>query len=502
MSWRIILRNIFSNWLGYIVASVVAIFLSPFIVHRLGNTGYGMWTLVLSLTGYFGLLDFGVRSSVGRFVSRYVALEDTQNVSRTVSNAIAILGCGSVLTALATIGMTVALPSFRLDPQLLASARIALVLAGLNIAVALPMGVFGGVLVALERFDILSRAGIVASLVQAGLVVVFLKLGYGIVTLAAIALLVTASQYIFVASYAKASYPALRLSWRLVSTAGWKEMLGFSAYRFIYIIANQLIFYTDTVVIGAFLGAAFITPYAIAGSLIIRGRDVVGLATDTLYPTASRMDGLNDRTGLKNLHFMGTTLALLLGLPICLGFVFLGKQFMTLWMGNDYVFSATILAVLTIPQFTSIPQHSSVLVLASMARHKALAYMVLAEGIANLALSIFLVRRMGIIGVAWGTVIPHFINTGIVIPLYTLRILNISVSEYLRRAFLRPVLCAIPFGGICYGLSLAVHRLSWLVFLAEGLAACFVYALMAYFTSLSREQQLALRGRTAEVFSS
>ena len=375
MHWRVILRNILSNWLGYIVTSAVAIVLSPFVVHHLGNTGYGIWTLVLSLTGYFGLLDFGIRSSVGRFVARYVALADAHNVNRTVTNAIAMLGCGSLLTILATVGMTFALPLFRLPPQLLVSARIALVLAGLNITVALPMGVFGGILIALERYDILSRTGIGACLAQAGLVVVFLKLGHGIVTLAAIALLVTAAQYMFIAAYAKSLYPALRIAWRLVNAGAWKELFGFSAYRFIYIIASQLIFYTDSVVIGAYLGAALITPYAIAGSLIMRGRDVVSLATDTLYPAASRMDGLNNRSGLKELYCVCTTLALLLTLPICLGFILLGKQFITLWMGEDYLFSATILAVLTIPQFASMPQYSSALVLTSMARHKALAFL-------------------------------------------------------------------------------------------------------------------------------
>ena len=77
---RRVLRNIFSNWTGYFVTVVVGFFLAPFVLHHLGNTGYGVWTLVLSLTGYFGLLDLGIRSSVGRFVARYVALADEDQV--------------------------------------------------------------------------------------------------------------------------------------------------------------------------------------------------------------------------------------------------------------------------------------------------------------------------------------------------------------------------------------------------------------------------------------
>jgi O-antigen/teichoic acid export membrane protein len=256
-----------------------------------------------------------------------------------------------------------------------------------------------------------------------------------------------------------------------------------------------VIFYTDSVVIGASLGAAAITPYAIAGSLIMKGRDVVALGTDTLYPAASRMDGLRDRAGINNLYAVCTTLALFLGLPLCLGFLFLGRQFITLWMGSDYAFSATVLAVLTIPQFTSLPQYASSLVLAGMARHKPLAFIAIAEGVANLALSIILVRRIGVIGVAWGTVIPHLVTTAIVIPAYTLRVLNLGIVEFVRKAVIRPVLCAIPVGALCYAFSRTIPRVTWPMFGAEVAAVICVLALMAYFVSLNPKQRLALRGK-------
>src|SRR5258706_16247164 len=100
---RIILRNIFSNWTGYLITMVAGFLLSPFVVNHLGNTGYGIWTLVLSLTGYFGMLDLGIRSSVGRFVARYLALNNDGNVNRTVSTALALLGGGGLLAVLATL---------------------------------------------------------------------------------------------------------------------------------------------------------------------------------------------------------------------------------------------------------------------------------------------------------------------------------------------------------------------------------------------------------------
>jgi O-antigen/teichoic acid export membrane protein len=498
--WRTILRNIFSNWTGYLVTTVVSFLLAPFVVHHLGNTRYGVWTLILSLTGYFGLMDLGIRSSVGRFVARYIARDDSENVNRIVNTAIAILSCGGMLALAASVVMYMNFSSFKVGHELEATARTALLIAGLNLSLALPLGVYSGVLIAMERFDVASRITILGALARAALVVAVLKSGNGLIALALISLLITTTEYCVMAFWAKSLYGALSIGWRFVDLATFKELFGFGIFRFIWIIANQLIFYTDSVVIGIFLGAGAITYYAIAGSLIDYGRSIVSYAVDTFYPAASRLDSKNDMVGLQGLHILGTKIALLICLPLCLGLMFLGKQFIILWMGKEYAISATYLAVLTIPQFTSMSQYSSGLVLAGMARHKVLACIALAEGVVNAVLSIILVRKIGIIGVAWGTVIPHAITTAIIIPFYTLGTLRMSVLTYFVKAYGGPLICAIPVAGFCYALSVFVENPSWFEFGTEVMAVCVLFALMAYFVCLTERQQAAVLERALRLF--
>jgi O-antigen/teichoic acid export membrane protein len=489
---RIILRNMLSNWVGYFVTTLVGFFLAPFIVHHLGNTGYGAWTLILSLTGYFGLLDLGIRSSVGRFVARYISLQDEGNVNRTISTAIAILGSGGALAMLATAILYFAFGSFHIETGFLVTARLSMVIAGLTISLALPMGVFSAVLIGVERFDVMTGVTVAGALTRATLIVLTLKSGHGLVAMALVVLLVNLCEYSATAIAAKIFYRPLHVAVRHVELANCRELFGFGIYRFGWIIANQLIFYTDSVVIGAFLGASAITFYAIGGSLITYGRNVVSLAVDTLYPSAARLDSRNDMAGLRELQILGTKIALLISLPLCLGFLFLGKQFIILWMGKEYAISAMYLSILTIPQFTSMSQYPSALILAGMARHKPLAYLAFSEGVINLALSIILVRKIGIVGVAWGTVVPHLINTGIIIPLYTLRTLKMNLSEYLLKAYLRPVLCSIPVAAACYALSRLVESPSWLMFGAEVLVVCSVFMLLSYGICLTGNQRALL----------
>src|SRR5579863_8681009 len=80
-------KSVASNWAAFATSVVVAFFLSPFIVHHLGNTAYGVWTLVISMISFMSLLDLGMRGAVTRFVGRNHAQGNHQEASRAVSAA-------------------------------------------------------------------------------------------------------------------------------------------------------------------------------------------------------------------------------------------------------------------------------------------------------------------------------------------------------------------------------------------------------------------------------
>jgi O-antigen/teichoic acid export membrane protein len=496
MRWRIIFRNIASNWASYCTTALVGFFLAPKVVHGLGTTGYGMWTLVLSLTGYFGLFDLGIRSSVGRFVARYLALNDEARVNRTVSTAFAMLGAGGLATFTGcALVSRFFLGSFHIEPQFLPVVQAALLLTGFNMALALPLGVFSSVLVALERYDILSVITIISELLRAALVLLALHAGKGLLTLAAIAVCLSITQYSVMFLFARRLYRPLAVRPRFVDRATLKELFGFSIFRFISIVAVQMIFYSDSVVVGFFLGVAMVTYYAIASTLINYARNIVSVVTDTLYPLATRLDARRDEEGLRELLLLGTKLAVTVALPISVGFLFLGKQFIGLWMGPQYVSSATFLMVLTIPQAAAMSQYASTLVLAGMAKHRVLAYVALCEGVANLALSSFLVRKIGLIGVAWGMAVPDLICMSIIVPWYTLRTVGMSPRKYLARAYAGPLASALPAAAVAYALATFVSRPTLPIFAAEAAAVGGTFALAAFFLCLNSGQRSMLLRR-------
>ena len=161
-------RNVVSNWVAFGFTAAVAFAMAPFVLHTLGDTAYGVWVLLTTMVGYLGLLDLGVRGAVTRYVARYRTTAQDVAAGQVASAALAIFAVTGLLAVVMSVGLaTVILPLFRIPAEYLGPARVVVLLGGAAFAVSLVSGVFGGILAATERFDLLSGADILSTALRA-----------------------------------------------------------------------------------------------------------------------------------------------------------------------------------------------------------------------------------------------------------------------------------------------------------------------------------------------
>src|SRR5215813_1056884 len=128
-SYRRIIQGVATNWTALVVSLGVAFFLSPFVVLKLGNSTYGVWTLINSLVSYMGLLDFGLRGAVTRFVSRDHAKGHHVEASQAISGALWIRLWLSGLIACVSVSLAILAPVlFHIPLETQNAARIALLI--------------------------------------------------------------------------------------------------------------------------------------------------------------------------------------------------------------------------------------------------------------------------------------------------------------------------------------------------------------------------------------
>src|SRR5271169_3267000 len=121
---RQILKNVGSSWSALGINVIVGIFLSPFILHHLGDAAFGIWVLVFSLTGYYGLFDLGIRSSIVRYVSKYAAVNDREDLTRLINTSLFGYNCIAALSLAITLAGYVYLDRiFHIPPEFQGTAR-------------------------------------------------------------------------------------------------------------------------------------------------------------------------------------------------------------------------------------------------------------------------------------------------------------------------------------------------------------------------------------------
>jgi O-antigen/teichoic acid export membrane protein len=448
---RILMTGIGANWMALALSVIVAFFLSPFVVHHLGNLAYGVWVLANSSIAYMALLDLGMRGAVTHFVAKHQARGEHLESSRAVSVALAFrILIGLIVIVGSFILAAFANRIFRMPSIMWTAARWAIVISGFNLSFSLVVGVFAGVLTALQRFKLTSGVTIAQTLLNAAGTVWVLNRGYGIVPLAILQVAVAVVTGIATIMICRRVYPDLSLGFRFLDRTVLPHLWQYSFYLFVIACTSQVIYYADNLVVGVFLSAEAVTLYAIGGRFIEYLGQLGATFAQTFMPVATNLAAQNRQDQLRRLLIQGTRAALFVSLPIGWVLFFRSSTFIGLWMGQQYAQpSGRVLQILLLSTLPLAGNRVGGNIVFGLGKHKPFALWQSCEAVANLTLSVFLVRKIGINGVAWGTVLPSLVSQMVLWPRYLSKLLDLTVWRYFRECWIRPALASGPFCVAC-----------------------------------------------------
>jgi O-antigen/teichoic acid export membrane protein len=480
------------NWIAMAVGMVVPFFLMPFVVRTLGSAAYGVWILAVSTVAYLNLLDLGLRSAIVRFVSKASAQGRSSEAQSAIGAALWFRLLIASVVAVFSIALAIAFPHlFKIPPNLQHAAQITVLMCAFGVAVTLISGVFGAVLAAINRFDILSSIAVMQTLARAVGVILILRSGRGLISLAYWEFAVISLAGTVTCGVALKIFPSSRVRLERPKIDVLKTMWSYSFSMFLIMIAGQIVFSTDNLVIGSFLSVGLVSFYSIGGSLTVYASQVVTALSTTFIPLASGMEASGKMEELQTLLMRGTQATLGLVLPIGITLLLRGKTFIGLWVGEQYSqISGTVLQILLISLFFTIANNTAGNIMFATGKHKAVARISMIEAALNLGLSIFLVKTIGIYGVAWGTSFSMALVHLIFWPRYVQKTLGVPVRIYVWDGWIKLVICSIPFALASLAVDKYWHVRSLLPFFLQVLATLSIY--FACVLSIFRREALEI----------
>lgn len=441
-----IARNAAANWLTFLFVAGVSFFLSPFVVHHLGNTAYGVWTLLVAVVGYLGLLDFGVRGAVTRYIAHHHATGDNEGCSSIVSAGMVMFGLLGIAAILLSIVFAFVSPIvFNIPESLVEDTRIVLVVGGVTIAITLVGAVFGGVITGLQRFDLSSGVEVLVTAIRTVAIVLALGQGYGLASLGFINLAASVLNGFATWAVARKLYPELRLRFRISLLPHMETILSFSMLLSVIHVFGVLIYYSDALLIAIFLPVSSVTFFAIAGSLCEYARQVASAVSVVMTPRVSSLASIGSNRVAEAI-LGAARLATLVTAPIAAIFWSRGESFINLWMGTDYgPASGEVLRILAFVVLLGGARSVATASIMGVNKHRALIPAFASEAVCNLALSAALVGPLGLAGVALGTLIPSVIVSLGYFPPCLSRTTGVPTRLFYLNGWLLPMVACVPF---------------------------------------------------------
>jgi O-antigen/teichoic acid export membrane protein len=201
-------------------------------------------------------------------------------------------------------------------------------------------------------------------------------------------------------------FPALRVRPALFRLSRLREVTGFSVYVLVLDWAYKINYSVDAIVIGGFVNTAAVAVWTVAQRLAEVTQRVTNQLSELLFPAIVDSDEAQRTDRLRRIFLSATRLSLATVIPVGGGLVLLAGPLIAAWVGPRYKESVLLTQLLAAVVIVRVGNSTAMTVLRGAGGHRLLAASSMSSALANLLLSVVLVRRLGLVGVALGTLIP------------------------------------------------------------------------------------------------
>ncbi len=476
------------SYLAIGVSLLSGLIYTPWMVRQIGVGDYGLYTLSSSLISLF-LVDFGIGEAVSRFISKYVAEgnQDRVNDFLGLIYKLYIIISMLIFAVLFIVYFFIPVIYMELTPEEIDKLRVIFIVTSTFSIVSLPFITLNGILTSYEKFKLLKLCDLINKILILTLMASALMLGYRLYAL----VLVNVFSGLFIIAvkllYIRKTLP-IKVNFKYRETNLIKEVFSFSVWSTVATFANRFIFNIIPSILGAVSGSTEIGIFGVASTLEGYAYILSGAVNGLFLPKVSKIL-VNKKDGGHVLPLMikvGRIQYSIIGL-IFVGFAIVGREFIYLWMGEDFELAYYCALLIMLPVVFRVPQQiASVTVIAmNKVKIQAIVYVVVAA--LNILFSSILSSYFGALGAAVSICMVYFIRL-IIMNIVYYKVLHINILSFIKNCYIKmspPILITFIVGMIINRFT--VYNLP--AFLIKGTFIVVLYIILLWNISLNHYEK-------------
>lgn len=417
-----------------VVNMLIGVLYTPILTAKLGQTEYGLYSLVTSVISYLTILDFGFGNAIIIYTTRYRNKNEKDKEQKlhgmfliiyTIIGIIAgIIGAFLWLNVDKLFGNTMSVDE-------LGKAKILMGILTLNLVLTFPLSVFSSIITSYEKFVFSKVLNLVRIILNPIVMIVLLNFGFKSIALVILNTVLNLGTLILNYIYCKTKLK-IKLKFGKIDFKLLKEIMAYSVWIFLNSIIDKINLNLDQFVLGIYSGSVAIAIYSVAGQLNQMYMNFSTAISGVLLPKVAKMETNNasDKEFTDMFVKTGRIQYLVMALIIS-GFVLYGKEFIEImWVGPEYSESYIIACILMIPITVPLIQNVGLNILQVKNKYKFRVIILIVFAIINVGISIVLSKMYGGIGAAIGTAVSMIGGTGICMNIFYHRTIHINIIEF------------------------------------------------------------------------
>lgn len=428
------------SYLSQLFGVLSGMLYTPYMLSALGQSEYGLYSLVSSTVSVLGMLNLGFSGCYLFFYNKYSAEKDEKAVAKFNATYLLIFIIIAILTLICGSFIYFNMEMFfgdglTADEYETASMLVAIMI--INMATSLPITVFSSGINAHGRFIFENGYSLISAMLALVINILVLFCGYGSVGLCLVALAFTILKLIIFAIVGlrviKMTFCFTGLQMSLVKT-----MLSFTFFIYLNQIVNYLNGQLDKVILGRLAGTSVVAVYSVGSSLNSYyqsfGSSVAGVFGPQINEITSKNKAENQEekvnSQLTDIFLKVSRVQVFILMLLFTGFLLVGKEFVVLWAGEEYMESYYIAAVLMFSGSVGFFQSIGETIQRAKFKHQVRAILFFIMSIVNVCISIPLIMIAGALGAAIGTMLVNIAGNWIFLNWYYYKKLHLEMKRY------------------------------------------------------------------------
>ena len=495
-------RNVLANMGGYFAAVLITFVITPFLIRSLGPANYGAWSLVAELIGYYGLLDMGLRGAVTYYVARHRARHETEALSHIISSAFWALAAMGLIVMCIGAAIAPTFPRWMNTAGLnVHDAQVALFLMSVVIGLSLPLESYSSALVGSMRLDLVNGIEVLNRLLMAAATYAVLTRGHGLIGLSLAYFACRALSWTLQMAAARRLLGGLFWTPALFRRDSLAELASYGIRNIVSALAGLLLYRTGSLITSVFLGVQYVTFYSIGSIMVTYASTACSSVTRSYTPKFTQLHAQGNIEELRRVFLSGSRISGLLAVFLFASLTGFCTPFLRLWVGPEFVTgpwtmrSDAVMIILFVAQLPRIMQSISWQLLFATARVRFLMWINIAEAASSLAVSLALVKPLGLAGVALGVLAPLLVTHLFLMPPYILRQLAMPAARYLREGIGAPLAIGASLLALNLALTAAAPPLTWTLFFSEATLSALAGAILVLAFGFTADERAQLKGK-------